>query len=279
MRHSKLFCGLFALCAVTLAATSARAQDQRYPLPFVDRSLTLPSITLSPDVSADATSIVKNPDSATAAPNTCGQTTDTTASQTNLCMSAGFGFGITDDLEIRASIGTLQLSPKFNYLDPRVGATYRFVGAEQFNMGVHLEATVLTLAGAGGVRFEANLPFLVRMGSSARLDMAPGAPVTIQEGKPVTFGLNVPVGLAFQIVEPIHIQARSSVTITDFNDPMKNLIVPLGIVAGISLGSERPIVEIDPYFTWTDFATPGAKEVINIDKWNAGLAARLYLYL
>ena len=51
---------------------------------------------------------------------------------------------------------------------------------------------------------------------------------------------------------------------------------------GISLGSERPIGELDPYFTWTEFATPGRKldnDKVSIDKFSAGLTARLYLYL
>ena len=61
-----------------------------------------------------------------------------------------------------------------------------------------------------------------------------------------------------------------------------NLVVPLGFFLGISLGSERPIVELDPYFTWTEFATPGRKldnDKVSIDKFSAGLTARLYLYL
>jgi hypothetical protein len=272
VRRSKLLWGLLCLTAITLAAPAARAQDggQRYPLAYVDRPLTLPSISLSPDVSFDATQIVKDPNTATK------------TLQTNLAFSGGFGFGITDDLEVRASIGTLQFTPTFNYLEPRLGATYRFVGADQFNMGVHAEATVLTLAGAAGARFALAIPFLIRLGSSARLDLAPGAPVTIQEKKATTFGLEVPVSFAFQIVEPIHIGARTSATITDFSAPGRNLVIPLGFFLGISLGSERPIVELDPYFTWTEFATPGAQldnNKLSIDKFSAGLTARLYLYL
>ena len=272
MRRSKLLWALLSLTALLLAAPAARAQDggQNYPLAYVDRPLTLPSITLSPDVSFDATQIVQDP---SAVEKTL---------QTNLAFSGGFGFGITDDLELRASIGTIQFAPAFNYLEPRLGATYRFVGADQFNMGIHASATVLTLAGAGGVRFEAAVPLLIRLGSSARLDLAPGAPVTFQENKATTFGLNVPVAFAFQIVEPIHIGARTSAMITDFNAPGENLVIPLGFFVGISLGSERPIVELDPYFTWTEFATPGRKldnDKVSIEKFSAGLTARLYLYL
>lgn len=279
MRLSTLLWGSLGSIALTLLAPTARADEgQSYPVAYVDRPLTLPKITLSPDITFDATNLVKDPNAIER------------ELQTDLAFMAGFGLGITEDLEVRASIGTLRISPKFQYLDPRVGATYRFVGAEQFNMGVHAEATVLIpndgsaggISTEGGVRFELSLPFLVRLGSSARLDLAPGAPVTIEAKKATTIGLNVPLAFAFQIVEPIHIGARTSAQITDFTAPGTNLVIPLGFFVGISLGSERPIVELDPYFTWTDFARPGAKfdnDKISIEKFSAGLTARLYLFL
>lgn len=262
---------LFLSSALALCfATTALAQEQRYPVAFVDRPLTLPSLGLSPDVTFDATQIVQDP-------NAVERTL-----QTNLAFAAGMGFGITEDLEARVSIGTMRFVPDFQYLEPRVGVTFRFVGAESFNMGIRAETTALTLPGEAGVRIEASLPFLVRIGSSARLDLAPGAPLTIQEQKAVSFGLNVPVAFAFQVVDAIHIGARTSATITDFANPGENLLIPLGFFAGISLGSERPIVEIDPYFTWNEFSRPGAKfdnDKVNVDKFSAGVTARLYLYL
>lgn len=273
MRRSKFVCGLFSGALVLLSANASRAQEggaQRYPLAYVDRPLTLPSITISPDVSFDATQLVKDPNAAER------------TFQTDLSLSVGALVGITDDLEVRGSVGTIRIAPKFEYLEPRIGVTYRFVGAEQLNMGIRAEITALTLPGEGGVRMEASLPFLVRLGSSARMDFAPGAPVTIQENKAAAFGLNAPFAFAFQIVEPIHIGARTSVRITDFADPLGNLVIPLGFFLGISLGSERPIVEINPYFTWTEFATPGAKapnDPISIETFTAGASARIYLFL
>jgi hypothetical protein len=261
---------LLSSAFILAIAGSAAAQEQRYPVAFVDRPLTLPSLGLSPDVTFDATQIVQDP-------NALERTL-----QTNLAFAAGLGFGITEDLEVRASIGTLRFAPELQYLEPRVGVTFRFVGAEQFNMGIRAETTALTLPGEAGVRIEASLPLLVRLGDSARLDLAPGAPITIQEQRAVSFGLNVPVGFAFQIVDAIHVGARTSANITDFSNPGENLVIPLGFFAGVSLGSERPIVELNPYFTWNEFSRPGAKfdnDKVNIEKFSAGLTARLYLYL
>jgi hypothetical protein len=277
VRRSTLLWGSFLSALSLLAASSARADDaapasasQHYPVGYVDRPLTLPGFTLSPDVSFDVTQIVQDP-------NSLERTL-----QTNLAFAAGAGFGITEDLELRATVGTIRISPKFEYLEPRVGVTFRFVGAEQFNLGIRAEATALVLPGEGGVSFQASLPFLVRLGSSARLDFAPGAPITIQEKKATSFGLNVPFAFAFQIVEPIHIGARTSVYISDFTNPGETLTIPLGFFLGISVGSERPFIEIDPYFTWTEFSKPGAKfdnDKLAIDKFSAGLTARFYFYL
>jgi hypothetical protein len=278
VRPSTLLWGLFASAPILLAAETAFADGQRYPPAYVDRPLTLPAITLSPDLTFDATNAVKDPNQLDR------------QFETNIAFMLGAGFGITDDLEVRASIGTLQVAPKAQYSEPRLGATFRFANAENFNMGVHAEATVLTIPGEGGVRFEASFPMLVRLGSSARLDLNPGAPITIQENKATTFGVYLPAALSFQVVEIIHVGARSSATITDFNDPLANLVIPLGFYGGISLGSERPILELNPYFIWTEFGRPGAKcdttvnpgcspETISVEKFSAGLTARLYLYL
>lgn len=270
MIRSTFFWSLFSSAVLVAIAGSASAQEQRYPVAYVDRPLTLPAFGLTPDVTFDATQAVEDP-------NAIERTL-----QTNLAFSAGLGFGITEDLELRASIGTLRFMPEFQYLEPRLGVTFRFVGAEQVNLGVRAETTALVLPGEEGVRLEASLPILIRLGSSARLDFAPGAPVTIQTDKAVTFGLNVPVAFAFQVVEVIHIGARTSATITDFSNPGENLLIPLGFFVGVSLGSERPILELDPYFTWNEFSRPGAKfdnDKVNIEKFSAGLTARLYLYL
>lgn len=269
MHRSTFLWSLLTSALVLSVAGAARAQ-QRYPVPYVDRPLTLPSLGLEIDATFDATQIVEDPD---AIQRTL---------QTNLAFAGGFAFGITEDLELRGSIGTLQLMPELQYLEPRVGVTFRFVGAEQFNMGIRAETTALTLPGEAGVRLEASLPMLVRLGDSARLDLAPGAPVTIQEQKAVSFGLTVPLAFSFQIVDMIHAGARTSAVVTDFSDPGANLVIPLGFFVGVSLGSERPIVELDPYFTWNEFSRPGSKfdnDKVNIEKFSAGLTARLYLYL
>jgi hypothetical protein len=287
VRKPTFLCGLLSfvsLASVVLGAGSARADSQRYHVAFVDRPLTLPKITLAPYATFDATQLVQDPANF---PNKL---------QTNLGFQAGTGIGITSDLEIQALVGNFQILPTFQYSNPRVGVTYRFVGAENFNMGIRAETTILTLPGQGGVTLQASLPLLVRLGSSARLDLAPGAPITIQQkkdgtGTATSVGVTVPLSLAFQVVEILHIGAMSSATITDFSNPAQNLTVPLGFFAGLSLGSERPLFELDPYFIWTQFAKPTGVfnnndtntanngKNIDVDTFSAGVTARLYLYL
>ena len=75
----------------------------------------------------------------------------------------------------------------------------------------------------------------------------------------------------------------TSVVIPDFKEPGKTLTLPLGLFAGISLGAEKPIVEIIPSFVWPKFAAPGATtgsfNKVNIDVFTASLAVRGYIYL
>jgi hypothetical protein len=45
--------------------------------------------------------------------------------------------------------------------------------------------------------------------------------------------------------------------------------IPLGIFAGYAVGQKKPIVDIEPFFTWMYFLTPAGP--FNGDKVNPGL--------
>lgn len=272
---SKLLPGLFAIALILsgtrVASAEDEEEDQSYPIAFVDRPLTLPGLSLSPDGTFDATNLVKDPEA------------KDRAFETNFAVMAGFGFGILDSLEVRASLGTLRIAPKVEYYEPKLAVTFRFVGADAFNMGVRAEATMLNRsAEEEGARLQGSLPFLIRFGSSARLDFAPGALITFQEEKEMAFGVNVPVSFAFQMVEALHFGAQTSAYIENFDNPGESLVIPLGFFLGVSLGSTRPMIEIDPYFTWTEFSRPGAEldnDKVSVEKFSAGATLRFYLYL
>ncbi len=273
MRRSKL-ARLLVSAVVLLGARAASAQDyeeQRYPVAYADRPLTLTGMTLAPDATFDATNLVKDP------------TAPERAFETNFGVLVGVSFGILDFLEVRASLGTLRFVPKVEYFEPGVGLTLRFLGFDSFQMGIRAQATMLNQSPEEeGARIDGSLPFLIRIGNSARLDLAPGASVTFQEQKATAFGAGLPVSFAFQMVEAVGLGARTSVLVQNFDDPLENLTVPLGFFLNISLGGTRPYFDVDPYFTWTEFSRPGAKldnDKLNVDKFSAGATLRFYLFL
>jgi hypothetical protein len=271
--------GLGLCAALLLPATAAFAEDppeneQFYPVVYSQRPLTLSQMTLELNAGMDGTRLIK--------------TMSARELETRLSIDAGAGFGITRNLEVRASIATLQITPKVGYGNPSIGATYRFLNSG-LEMGARLNVTLVTSPDTilavdkiGGI-LEPSVPFLVHFGSSARLDFGAGLPITIQKGKPVMVGLNAPVEFAFNIVDALHLGLRSSVYINDFKLASRYLTIPLGFFAGISFGSEKPFIEIDPFFTWPQFAQPGAMganaKKINIDIYTVGAAVRLFLFL
>lgn len=273
MRRSKLPC-LLVSAVVLLGARAASAQDyeeQRYPVAYADRPLTLTGMTLAPDATFDATNLVKDP------------TAPERAFETNFGVRVGVSFGILDFLEARAFLGTLRFAPKVEYFEPGVGLTLRFLGFDSFQMGIRAQATMLNQSPEEeGARIDGSLPFLIRIGHSARLDLEPGAILTLQEEKEMAFGASLPVSFAFQMVEAVGLGARTSVFVQNFDDPVANLTIPLGFFLNISLGGTRPYVDIDPYFTWTEFSRPGAKldnDKLDVDTFSAGATLRFYLFL
>ncbi len=275
MRRPTLLPCLVSSALVLLGARVASAQDyeeQRYPVAYADRPLTLTGMTLAPDATFDATNLVKDP----SAPER--------QFEANFGIVAGVSFGIIDYLEVRAFLGTLRFAPKVEYFEPGAQLTLRFpFPSDSFQIGVRARATYLNqVPKEEGVLLHGSLPFLIRIGHSARLDFEPGALLTMREEKEMAFGASLPVSFAFQMVEAVGIGARTSVFIQDFDNPIENLTIPLGFFVNLSLGGTRPYVDIDPYFTWTEFSRPGAKldnDKLNVDKFSAGATVRFYLFL
>lgn len=274
MRRPTLLSCLLAPALLLVGARAASAEDydeQRYPVAYADRPLTLPALTLAPDATFDATNLVKDP----SAPER--------QFETNFGIVTGVSFGILDFLEVRAFLGTLRFAPKVEYFEPGAALTLRVLGFDSFQMGIRAQAILLNQdPKEEGVRLDGSLPLLFRIGHSARLDITPGAILTLREEQEMAFGAYLPVSFAFQMVEAVGLGARTSAFIQNFDDPVANLTIPLGFFLNISIGSTRPYIDIDPYFTWTEFSRPGAKldnDRFNVDKFSAGATLRFYLFL
>ena len=133
---------------------------------------------------------------------------------------------------------------------------------ECIELGGRVSVTVVP--GRGGAKtgavIQPGVPGLLHIGKSARLDAGVFVPITVVGGASVAgttvagralVGLNVPVRFIYDIIEPLHVGARTGLQIFDFGHAKDSILVPLQIVAGYAIaGKNGPIVDIDPFFGW-----------------------------
>jgi hypothetical protein len=272
---------LAALSTLTLASTSRAdppqgtdeaelpPREMRLPVAQAERPLTLPRFVLSPEVDFDVT----RPFPANA--------------QTgyDLNLNLGASFGVTDNLTVRALVLPLWLGqtgvrigqPTENP-GPSVGASYRVLRGT-VEVASSADVAIITLSGLSGVVITPGVPVRIHATKQLRMDTGlytpiqfgsvPGATVreptspfpTSAESTPDnSVGLNIPVSALYDIIEPLHVGISSGFGISDFSSVRETEAIPLGFFAGYAIaGQDGPIVDIDPFFTFTRFINPGAQ--------------------
>jgi hypothetical protein len=270
LRPSILLTGLCLGAALGSVTLLARAdEDEDYPLQYAARPLTLHSRTLSIYAAADATRFVADPGAAQR------------DLATGLTVQAGAKFGLSSDFEVDAALAQVQILPTLAYGNPTLGATFRLLDTV-LEIGVRGRLTFVTASKTAGVIAEPSVPLQIHLGESLRIDLNPGVPLALQRGALPTIGLDVPVDIAINLIDKIYVGGQTSLYIADLSSPGESVTVPLGLFAGLSIGSDVPYVEIAPFFTWPKFAQPGAshagEQKLNLDLYTAGLAVRGYLY-
>ncbi len=247
----------------------------RMPLPFAQRPLTLPKMTLAPQLGFKVTHI----------------SSDGFSLPTIVDLEAGAHFGITDDFEVGVLALPIRFAPDFGFGNPRLEATYRFLKGD-VEIGARLGVTFITTKGASGASLEPGLPILFHLGPSARLDTGVFFPLTfgtapsvaglgIGLGSDTTVGLRAPVRFTYNVLPELYLGAQSGLAIADLGHAGDSMYVPLGFVAGYAIAGEKgPLLDIDPYFTFPLFATPSSDgDKINPGFIQTGVTATLYLYL
>ncbi len=297
MRSTVLLSGLI-IAAASLTARAARAGDQEYPVSFVERPLTLPKLTLAPQLELDIDRIGVSSTGPTGA--------SISASSVVAGMQIGASFGITKDLEVGAVVLPIQFNQGAGYgglfvgeeaslAQPTIFGTFRFLHTEALELGVRLRIQFLVPSdslglGAGAI-IEPSVPLLLHIGKIGRLDAELGLPITAASASdPVTgtksthaaVGLDLPLKLAFDIIEPLHIGVSTGIRVDDFSDAGTTAAIPLGVFMGYAIGEKRPLIDIDPFFSFFDFITPGGGlfgDKINPGIFVFGISARGYIYL
>jgi hypothetical protein len=260
------------LALVALPVGSARAQElvpspdgedeqaPRLPLAYAQRPLTLPRFVLNPLAEVYAAK----------------------AQATFLNATLAAAFGVTDDFEIEAVVAPLQLSPNsatYGQADqpgPSLGVTYRpaHVGAE---VGLHLDATVITLPAASGALFRPGIPVRFHAGKNVRVDL--GAYLLVTASKTTTVGFALPVAFAVDLAEPFHLGVNSALSIETFDNPF-SLAIPFGFFAGYAVGTkDGPVLDIDPFFRWPNVASSDVRGQNTLDPFEAGVELGGFFYL
>ncbi len=268
-----------SLAALTLVASPALADDDMptgtQPIAYAARPLTL----------APAAVAVLDKLSTT----TAGMIYKTDPKFLNLTLGVGASMGVVENIEIGAVALPLQVLPSVSYGNPDIHGTFRFVKGG-FELAAYVDTLIITHAGgnsnitlpvldsSAGVVLNPGLLSRIHMGGRAKLDI--GATVPIQLGSAIhDVGLNIPLELAFSLIEGFHIGATSGFGIANVKQPAINSYVPLGFIAGGTFGNnDRPVVDIGALFNWSQFANPGKDQKIDIQDFQAGLRVTAYVY-
>lgn len=251
----------FAALATLSAAASAQAQDapQRLPLSFSRRPLTLTRSTLRLDAELAIAHL---------------ETTflGVTASSNSVGLGLGAGFGITEDLEVGATVIPLTLSPDFKYNAPSVYGTYRFLRGD-VEVGARL---ALTLPIDRDFGVSVGVPVLLHLGDAARLDT--GAFLDFTFSDPLGKQLRIPVAFTASINPNLFLGARTGFVFPNFD----SLGMPLGVYVGYTLAGgdgATPLADITAAFDFPLFLTSGSGDTIHTGLWTASLNGRIFFNL
>jgi hypothetical protein len=289
MRISVAVCAVAVSTSLVAYAPGVRAEEEeKYVLPvsYPERGITNPAGILSPVVDVDfervpgVTSASLGGVGAAALPG----------AQVATGLSVGAGYAITNDFGVRATVLSLNLTPSPVYYSGVMGgATFRFLRGS-FEMGIALDGGVeLPVPNSNGSAIGVitpSVPMHIHIGKPARLDITPTFPIAAGGGV-TDVGFGVPVQLAVDIIEPLHVGVTTGYGMI-LNPPKPETVgdsvsIPAGFIAGYAIaGGKGPILDLDPFFLWPKLFTPGVpspgSKTASGD-YIFGLEATLYLYL
>ena len=191
----------------------------------------------------------------------------------NVNLNVGAGFGISDDLEVGATVLPLAISPDFDYGNPSLYARFRFLPGD---LEVGAEARVV-LPVQEGSDFAVGVGLPVRFHADAiRIDT--GAFVNLTFASDVVVGLGVPLELRFSLDENLYFGGRTGFNIATFDAAGDSIFVPLGALAGYTVAQgSHPLVDIEAGFTFPLFVNSFGGDAISTDFWVLNVGGRFYV--
>jgi len=265
------------------AGEAGKEPERRLAVAEAERSITFGEKILAPELDFDITHM--------------GSST-----YANLALVAGYG--LTNDLNVRATILPLQLAAPgpsaFRYgqptenVGPSVGATYR-IRTGKVELGGNLDFGVSAVPNSSGIIITPGVPVRIHLGEKIRIDTGVSVPISrltattttgVYRSTPVasdtastTGGLNIPASILYDITEPLHIGVSTAFMVMDVSRWSATSSIPASIYTGYAIaGKDGPILDIDPILTFPTLLTPGASPAAHADYF-VGLALEGWIYL
>lgn len=189
-------------------------------------------------------------------------------------LSAGAGFGITEDLEVGAAyLLPIQLAPEANFLNPRLYGRYRFLRGD-VEIGAQLGVTIPF---QGDFSFDVALPVWLHF--SPNFVLRTGLIYTVLTTRRLTHSLTIPLQLVGQATPEVFIGGGVDPTIwLGPGDPQLGLAV--SVYGGYTFANAgTPIADVQLGFSFPQFVQTGGDDAFATNIWQILLSGRIFVFL
>jgi hypothetical protein len=180
------------------------------------------------------------------------------------------GLGLTSHLWLDGTLGTLKLTPSLGYHSFQIGPNALLVDTPAFELDVTTHVTFGAEDGRPVEQIEPGVFSVVHVGHALRLDT--GLFIDANPGPTTTFGMRVPVSVAFQLTTHAYASINTGVTVGDFADTACTTAIPLGLTLGwgdrVGRGPHPVGFGVLPSISFPEMIKPGAA-----DRFRPGYAA------
>lgn len=254
---------------------AAEEEKLDYPVPVVDRPLTLPQLVLSPELALSYHRFFSPA----------------------VNIGIGASIGATDDLEFHMHVSTpLETADVRSAHEFTAGATYRFLDLEIAQIGARLELGALTTDSDDPddvlLRMTASVPIAIRVGHIYRLDtgfaisgLFPVDGNTEADGQlasytsdPYKISPGIPIRNTIQIIDPLFVGIDTGFGMLTFQDNADSgVFAPLGFRFGGTIPmKDRPLLDVTGNFEFPVFLLGNDNEPPVSEIWQVGLTLRAY---
>jgi len=184
-----------------------------------------------------------------------------------LRLTFGAAYGIMDDLEAGATLMPIYLAPDGDFGDIELYGRYRFLSEGPAQIGAQLTVAIPTDTRFG---LGMGLPVQLRFGQ-VRIDT--GAELELIFGDHTVVDLDLPVAIAFDIIDGFFAGVRSGFFLPDFDE----LAIPLqGHVGYTLMSGNAPFVDLVASFGWPRFLWTGYGDNLDLDTFDFIVGARVF---